>query len=288
MVRIRMKEHIQEAIVEFGERMTRRAATPATRGLFVVDEKSEPLVKKKADRFVSVVMKLLWVCKRGRPDIETPVSFLCTRLSVCTEQDWAKLRRLMHFLHDTIDDERIISAENLVDLFTWIDASYAVHNDMRSHTGGTMSFGRGVIHSKSSKQRINTKSSTESEVVGVSDYLPYNIWVEYFLEAQGYTLRSNIIYQDNQSAIRMEKNGRDSCGQKSRHIHIRYFFIKDRIRAGNVSVEFCPTELMLADFFTKPLQGSLFKKFRRVVMGYDPLSVLQDEYAARLKERAEK
>ena len=66
------------------------------------------------------------------------------------------------------------------------------------------------------------------------------------------------------------------------------FFIKDRIRAGNVSVEFCPTELMLADFFTKPLQGSLFQKFRRVVMGYDPLSVLQDEYSARLKERAEK
>ena len=216
------------------------------------------------------------------------MSFLCTRLSVCTEEDWKKLRRLMHFLHDTIDDERIISAENLVDFFTWIDASYAVHNDMRSHTGGTMSLGRGVIHSKSSKQRINTKSSTESEVVGVSDYLPYNIWVEYFLEAQGYNLRSNIIYQDNQSAIRMEKNGRDSCGQKSRHIHIRYFFIKDRIRAGNVSVEFCPTELMLADFFTKPLQGSLFKKFRRVVMGYDSLSVLKDEYSARLKERVEK
>ena len=55
-----------------------------------------------------------------------------------------------------------------------------------------------------------------------------------------------------------------------------------------MSVEFCPTKLMLADFFTKPLQGSLFKKFRRVVMGYDSLSVLKNEYAARLKERVEK
>mmetsp|Transcript_5556 Transcript_5556/g.8129 ORF Transcript_5556/g.8129 Transcript_5556/m.8129 type:complete len:143 (+) Transcript_5556:1123-1551(+) len=100
---------------------------------------------------------------------------------------------------------------------------------MRSHTGGVMSFGRGIIHAKSNKEKLNTKSSTEAEAVGVSDNLPFNIWVKHFMEDQGYKLRENIIYQDNESAIKLEKNGRMSCWQKSQHINIRCFFITDRI-----------------------------------------------------------
>ena len=76
------------------------------------------------------------------------------------------------FLQDTIDEERIIGATDLRELFTFIDASHAVHNNMWGHRGGLMSFGRGGFHSRSTKQRINTGSSTESEVVGVHEYLP--------------------------------------------------------------------------------------------------------------------
>ena len=66
--------------------------------------------------------------------------------------------------------------------------------------------------------------------------------------------------------MRFEENGRKSCGPNSRHIDIRYFFIKDRIDLENIDVQHCPTEQMLADFFTKPLQGSLFRKFRDVII----------------------
>jgi hypothetical protein len=76
------------------------------------------------------------------------------------------------------------------------------------------------------------------------------------LEEQGYPLVENVFYQDNESAIRFERNGRKSCGPNSRHIDIRYFFIKDRLEIENMTVKHCPTEQMLADFFTKPLQGS--------------------------------
>ena len=115
-------------------------------------------------------------------------------------------------------------------LQTWVDASYATHPDMRSHTGGVISLGHGVINSKSSKQKINTKSSTEAEVVGASDFISHTMWTSWFLKEQGYVMKSNIFYQDNQSAILLEKNGRNSCGDKSRHINIRYFFIKDVFR----------------------------------------------------------
>ena len=151
---------------------------------------------------------------------------------------------------------------------TWVDASYAIHDNMRSHTGGMMSFGIGALHTKSTKQKLNTKSSTEAELVGVSEYLPYHIWLINFLEHQGYKVKEKLLFQDNESTIRMEVNGRNSCTGNSRHVDIRFFFIHDRVRDGKVKVVYCPSEKMVADFFTKPLQGSLFKKFRASVMGH--------------------
>ena len=123
---------------------------------------------------------------------------------------------------------------------------------MRGHTGGVMSYGTGIIHAKSSKQKINVKSSTESELVGGSKYCPYNIWQMMFMEHQGYPLHRNVLFQDNQSTIKMHKNGRNSCMGNSRHIHIRYFFVKDRIDKKELSVKYCPTHLMLADFLQNP------------------------------------
>jgi len=121
-----------------------------------------------------------------------------------------------------MDDVMRIGADTLEEMKTWVDASYAVHPDMKSHTGGCLSFGIGVLLAMSTKQKLNTKSSTEAEEVGASDYLPCNVWVRMSMEVQGY-IRENIYYQDNMSAMKLEKNGRMSCGRNSRHIDIRYF-----------------------------------------------------------------
>lgn len=188
-------------------------------------------------------------------------------------------------MHHTADDVRIVGADDLGKLFTWVDASYAVHPNMRSHTGGGMSMGTGVLHAKSSKQKLNTKSSTEAELVGVSDYVPYNIYMVNFMKAQGYALAENVLYQDNQSAMKMEKNGRNSCTGNSRHVDIRYFFVKDRVDKKEITIDYCPTHEMLADFFTKPLQGGLFYKLRRVIMGWDHTSSLQQNQCTSSEER---
>ena len=109
--------------------------------------------------------------KRGRPDLETLISYLMTRVSKSNEKDWEKLKRGLGFMKGTLDDLRIIGADSLRDLHVWVDASHAIHENMRGHTGGTMSMGTGTLHNKSSKQKLNTRSTTESEVVGVSEYL---------------------------------------------------------------------------------------------------------------------
>ena len=95
----------------------------------------------------------------------------------------------------------MISADDISKMKTWVDAAYTVHHNMKSHTGGVISFGTGAALSKSTKQELNTKSSTEAELFGASDYLPNAIWTKKFLEAQGYKITENKFYQDNESAI---------------------------------------------------------------------------------------
>ena len=273
-VELEMMDQLNEAVLAFGEVINKTAATPSKPYLFNVRDDAERLDKEKSEVFHSVVAKLLYIMKRTRPDLEPTVAFLSTRVSCSTVDDWNKLKRLLQFVKGTINDKRIIGANGLNDLLTWVDAAYAVHPNMRSHTGGCMSFGLGTLHARSTKQKLNTKSSTEAEIVGISDYLPFNIWLRMFLEEQGFFLGKNIVYQDNQSAIKMERNGRNSCTGNSRHVDIRYFFVKDRVDKGEISVEYCPTDIMLADYLTKPLQGRKFHLFRAVIMGYKPLSVL--------------
>ena len=99
-----------------------------------------------------------------------------------------------------------MGADSLIQLYTWFDVAYGVHTNLKIHTGGCMSFGYGMVYWKSIKQKLNTKSSNEDKVIGLIDYLPYNIWIFLFMGAQGYDISHNILFQDSQSAIKMEKN----------------------------------------------------------------------------------
>ena len=142
--------------------------------------------------------------------------------------------------------------------------------------------GKGALFTKASKQKLNSRSSTEAELVGVDDVSSQIVWTRYFLLEQGYGVQDSVIHQDNQSAILLEKNGRGSSSKRTRHINVRYFFIKDRIQNGEVSVKYCPTQEMIADFFTKPLQGSAFRKLRTMILNtkdedQDHRSVLAEE-----------
>ena len=130
--------------------------------------------------------------------------------------------------------------------------------------------GRGFPKVCSTKQKLNTRSSTESELVGVDDMMPSILWTRYFLKKQGYKVSDNIIFQDNKSTMLLERNGKASSSKRTKHINVRYFFITDRISKGEVRVEWCPTAEMVADFMTKPQQGSTFKKFRDLIMGALP------------------
>ena len=242
------------------------AASSAASHIFNVNPKAPKLNEEKAEIFHHLVAKLLYLSKRTRPDIQLPVAFLTTRVREPDIDDWKKLGRCLCYLNHNRDLDLTLEITLPIIIRWWIDAAYGVHRDCKSHTGAAMSLGKGCPINGSRKQRINTRSSTEAELVGVNDYMTMVLWVRLFLEAQGIDVVDNIIYQDNKSTMLLEKNGRQSSGKKTRHFEIRYYFIHDHIKRGTTRVEHCPTDLMVGDFHTKPLQGSAFRRFRAIIM----------------------
>ena len=266
-----MDEYIEALIDEFPEKVIGSAVTPATEALFKVNEDGTKLGEEKAQQFHTTVAKALFLCKRARPDIQVAVAFLTTRVTEPDEDDWKKLVRLVKYLNGTKTLKLTLNASNSDECKWWVDASYAVHPNMRSHTGIAFSMGNGTPICFSTKQKLNTKSSTEAELVGADDAMPNVLWTSYFLKEQGYSTTTPIMYQDNRSAILLEQNGTRSSSNRTKHINVRYYFITDRINNSELIVKYCPTDDMLGDFFSKPTQGKLFKKFRRRILNLHDL-----------------
>jgi uncharacterized protein with FMN-binding domain len=148
----------------------------------------------------------------------------------------------------------------------YVDASYAVHRDAKSHSGVLIQIGDngGTIFVSSKKQKVVTLSSTESELVAVHDGLFRALWIQDICEEILQLQLPVIIYQDNLSTIQLLNSG-NADRFKSKHINVRYFYAKEHIKSGRISIDYLPTEDMIADFFTKPLVAKKFDKFRELI-----------------------
>ena len=108
----------------------------------------------------------------------------------------------------------------------WEDALHHTHMEYRDHTGAIMTLGKGATISHSVKHKLNTKSSTESKLVGDDDMLVNALWGLYFIQSQGYTFDQNIMYQDNMTTMRLEINGTLSSYKRTKHIKASYFSLR--------------------------------------------------------------
>jgi hypothetical protein len=137
-----------------------------------------------------------------------------------------------------------------------------MHWDCKGHAGAMLTFGEGAVSSYSRKVKLNTCSSTETELVGGDMYMPEMLWSLYFMQSQGYNVEIIELYQDNKSTELLMTNGRFSSGKRTKHIKAKFFFIKDRIDDDEIRVVHCPTKEMWPDMLTKPLQGTAFREMR--------------------------
>jgi hypothetical protein len=263
-VKVTMRGYIRDLLDEVN--VTSIVKTPALDNLFQTRD-TELLSSDDAKFFHSTTAKLLYVAKRVRPDILLAVSFLTTRVLKPDQDDMNKLRRVLAYLNGSDDLGIVLQADPSTYIKSFVDASYGVHVDGKSHSGLCLSLGAGPFLVKSTRQRIVTKSSTEAELVALSDFASEVISSKAFLDAQGTTTSHPIIYQDNQSTIALVNNG-VSRSDRSRHINIRYFWLKERVDNGDVAIEYLPTDDMVADILTKPLQGNKFLYLRQLLLNW--------------------
>jgi hypothetical protein len=183
-----------------------------------------------------------------------------------TDDDQRKLDRVFAYLSTTPNVVMHLKAGGNVDPEVFIDASYGVHCDGSSRTGMTIMMAGVAIGCWSSKQKLVTKSSTEAEIVALSDGLTNAIWMREMVIAQGYKLGPTKIFEDNEGVIKIMKSGR-SPRHRTRHLNVRHFFARNREQLGDIEIIYKPTKDMIADVMTKPLTGAQFEKLSNELMG---------------------
>jgi hypothetical protein len=264
-----MSDYVEHMLSGFpAEELQSKSKAPWNDNLFRVDEKSPNLIDDKRELFHTVVAQGLFLCKRAGPDISPAIAFLTTRVQAPAHEDWSKLVRMMRFLKGTVFDLLMLRADGSRVLKWFTDASFAVHCDFKSQTGVVMTMGSGAVTSISRKQGINSRSLTEAELIASDEVVGPMLWMQLFLEAQGYPVKQDILLQDNKSTILLEKNGQQSAGKRSRHLNITMFFVKDQVDQGRISVQYCPTNQTIGDYMMKPLHGKKFNEFWQLIMNF--------------------
>ena len=254
-VKILMDGYIREMIKCYN--VTRKAKSPARNDIFAINPDSPLLSSSDKALYYSAAYKLLYVGKRTRPEILLAVNFLTTRAHNPTQEDMVKLHRVLEYLNSDPALPMILRVGEEFQLYTFADASHAIHKDMKGHNGVIIQLGNACVYHKSSKQKMNSKSSTEAELINLSDAVPMTIWCNNFLKALAYEMPAAYMLQDNISTITMVNRG-THIGESTRHIDIRFFYIHDYIINGLIITGFCPTDYMMADGHTKPTQGAQF------------------------------
>jgi hypothetical protein len=189
------------------------------------------------------------------------MDFFTTSIKPPDEDDWGKLKRVPKYLLSTHHLHVMLFAESLADTKWYVDASHHTHDNCKGHTGSLLTFGKGATTSSSTKQKVSSKSSTETELIGFHDKSGDILWTQHFFEAQGYKIPPNIIYQDNMSTLPLAKNGYVSSSKQTKHIKAKYLCVHHFHNTGNFTLKILPYQSDVAQCPHQTLQGSIFHLF---------------------------
>ena len=172
----------------------------------------------------------------------------------------------MQYLNNTKSFVSTLRDDSMSMLKWFIDGSHGTHPDCKGHKGAALTLEKGTLGKTSRKPKMNTRSSTETKLVSVYDVIPAILWTRLFLQDQGYGITETVINQDDQSTILLANQGKLSSAKREKNIEIRYFYITNKVKKIKDKIVYCPTGKMIADYFTKPLQGNVFRKFGEAIL----------------------
>jgi hypothetical protein len=217
--------------------------------------KAEPGTENESRKFKSIVMGLMYL-SNVRIDILKECVILSMMANNPTEAAWNTLKRVLRFISKYPSCTINLGAEN-TNVTVYSDAGYGEHTDGRSHSGLFITLGEngGPILTKSKKQTLVTLSSTEAEMLALTDAVRKALPVARLLVELGFNETEKIVaMQDNTSTMRLALVG-EGLGGKAKHFRVRFHFLKELIEEGLLDIIYCSTDMMIADLFTKPMVG---------------------------------
>ena len=218
----------------------------------------------------NLVGSLMYIMTSTRPDLAVPVSQLGQYMARPGPAHWNAAKRVVRYLKGTDDlglcfsKDASINPSNVIVAYS--DADWGTDTDDRkSYTGYAVFLGNSLVSWKCKKQTAVALSTAEAEYMAVSMTALEVIWLRNVLSDLGLPQQGpSVIYCDNRSCIHMANN--DSTGPRTKHIAIKYHFIKDQIAAGNIVLQYVPSIDNIADFLTKPLVGERFVRMREELL----------------------
>jgi hypothetical protein len=273
VVSISQTGYEQGLIDEYPSKMTRKVTSPANDSLYTESAEGNAEFLPQAEQVFlrRGVARIGYLASRTRGDLLTAVMKLTTKVGKFSKEDMGKFNRLIAYLHQHRNMPLRLGSgsEESVTMTSYVDASHAVHLDMKSQSGCAISLGIGAVYVSSKKQKTVSKSSTEAELIALSDSVGVVLGIADFLVELGINVKENIIFQDNTSAILMATSGVAKL-DSLRHIKIRTAQLSDLLgdTSNKLKLVHLPTEDMVADILTKAIHGERLVRLIGILQGH--------------------
>ena len=227
-----------------------------------LDKADENAVLFDVTLYQSAVGSLLYLATKTRPDISFAVSNVARHCSRPTEKHWSAVKRIFRYLCGTKDFGIMYSKQKLFNCIGYSDADFAGdHNDRKSTSGYCFVISGSLVAWRTSKQTCVALSTAESELIALALCCQQSVWLKQLLTDLKTDAGSPMtINEDNQAAISIAKDG--CLHSKTKHVSVKSYFIQDLVKKNEIFIEYCPTNFMLADLFTKGLTPEKFRMLR--------------------------
>ena len=249
---IKQSTYIQSILNRFGLQDAKISRTPLDQGYLKIRQDNEPM--PDSERYQQLIGSLLYLAVNSRPDIAASVTILSQYNRSPTKADWNEAKRIARYLKGTSDYELRLGEKNGVPgLIGYADADWAENrSDRKSNSGYIFRFYGSPISWACRKQTCVADSSTHAEYIALAEATREGLWIRYLLEEfKRRAQKTTLVYEDNQSCLKLVENGKFSS--RSKHIDIKYHFIRDIKKKDIMDYKYCPTNEMIADMLTKPL-----------------------------------
>jgi hypothetical protein len=270
-VKVTQKRFITKIIEKYG--IIKKSVSPSTLDLYEEDLNS-PMLKDQLS-FLSINSTAMFAGKRTYPEVLPVTTYLATKYMKATEQHFKKASRVLEYLHYYKDHCLYLRPKSLR-IICAADASYAEHEDAKSHTGGCIGFegydgNNSYFIFISSKQPVVAKSSCEAEIIAADTVGNYFVWLDEFMkELKIPTISPAHFLQDNKSTIHLLLQGKGTF-KRTKHIKVRFFWLNDLVEAEVILLMYTPSKEMDADILSKPLIGSQFRHLLYKILGWNVL-----------------